>query len=286
MKEVLNIEKLNKKFSEFNLKDVSFTLHEGEIMGFIGPNGAGKTTTIKLMLDVLFPDSGTITYWDSTIHNKSNSIDERIGVVMDQTFLLETWSVEQSEKIVKKFYSNWSSDHFNKLLSKFGISKDKKIKELSKGMLMKLQIAIALSYGASFLILDEPTSGLDPVARDELMDILADFVSTGKNCVFFSTHITTDLEKIAKTITFIENGEIKYTGEKETLLNDYMVVSGASNQLTPEISEKLIGVKDKKGLFNGIVKKEDLENIPEALCSPATIDDIVVCFYKEDMSHE
>lgn len=286
MKEVLSINNLSKKFSEFHLKDVSFSVYEGEIMGFIGPNGAGKTTTIKLMLNVLFPDSGTVKYWGSEIHQKSETADERIGVVMDQTFLLGSWSVEQSEKIVKKFYTNWSSQRFSELIGKFGISKEKKIKELSKGMIMKLQIAIALSYGASFLILDEPTSGLDPVAREELMDILSDFVSNGQNSVFFSTHITTDLEKIAETITFIENGEIKYSGKKETLLNEYMVVSGASNQLTPEISGKLIGLKDKKGLFNGIVKKEDLEGIPEDLCSVATIDDIVVCFYKEDMINE
>lgn len=286
MKTVLEISNLNKSFPNFSLKDVSFKLHEGEIMGFIGPNGSGKTTTIKSILNIIYPDSGKILFWDKSIKSNQGTLDERIGIVMDQTFLLDTWTVRQSEKIIGKFYSNWSTSKFNGLIKQFHIADDKKIKELSKGMIMKLQIAIALSYDANMLILDEPTSGLDPVSRDELMDILKDFVSNGKNCVFFSTHITSDLEKVADTITFIENGIIKYTGRKEDLVSKYIEVSGNVSSLTKEIKEVLIGIKERSGLFSSLALKENSHVIPSELCKDATIDDIVIGFYKEDVDNE
>lgn len=197
MTNYLEVKNLSKSFDSFQLHNISFTLPKGYIMGLIGPNGSGKTTTIKLILNMLKRSGGEIK-----ILGLDNIADEQkakteLGVVFDANYFSDDWLVTQAEKSISVFYPNWKSERFAEMLRKFHISPTKKVKELSKGMQMKLMLACAFSYDAKLLILDEPTSGLDPVSRDELLQILSEYIEDGEHSVLFSTHITGDLERAA-----------------------------------------------------------------------------------------
>ncbi|MDR0406100.1 MAG: ABC transporter ATP-binding protein, partial [Clostridiales bacterium] len=185
MSNILEVRGLCKRYRSFALNEVTFDLPRGYIMGFVGPNGAGKTTTIKLILNVIKPDGGSV----------SVPRQEEIGVVMEAPLYVDDWRVYDVEAAIAPFYRNWDAGQFAGYLKRFGLDAKKKVKELSRGMKVKLQIAAALSHDAKLLILDEPTSGLDPVARDEIRDLLRAFVADERKSVLFSTHITTDLDK-------------------------------------------------------------------------------------------
>lgn len=206
----------------------------GYIMGFIGPNGAGKTTTIKLILNMLAKDGGTIQVFGQDSVLREQDIKERIGVVMDKPFYVEDWTLATVGKSLSPFYQRWDSKKYSTMLSQFSLDPKKKVKELSRGMKMKLMIATALSHGADLLILDEPTSGLDAVARNEFMDILSGFIADENKAILFSTHITADLEKIADYITFINDGKILYSDTKDNLMEKYQIVKGGLGSLTLE----------------------------------------------------
>ena len=208
MTNYLEVKNLSKSFDSFQLHNISFTLPKGYIMGLIGPNGSGKTTTIKLILNMLKRNGGEIK-----IMGLDNVADEQkakaeLGVVFDTNYFSDDWQVTQVEKSISVFYPNWKSERFAEMLRKFHIAPTKKVKELSKGMQMKLMLACAFSYDAKLLILDEPTSGLDPVSRDELVELFRAIVADGQRSILFSTHITSDLEKCASHITFIKDGAI------------------------------------------------------------------------------
>ena len=203
MTNYLEVKNLSKSFDSFQLHNITFTLPKGYIMGLIGPNGSGKTTTIKLILNMLKRNSGEIK-----IMGLDNIIDEQkakaeLGVVFDTNYFSDDWKITQVEKSISVFYPNWNTERFAEMLRKFHIATNKKVKELSKGMQMKLMLACAFSYDAKLLILDEPTSGLDPVSRDELLQILSEYIEDGEHSVLFSTHITGDLERAADYITYI-----------------------------------------------------------------------------------
>lgn len=184
-------------------------------MGFIGQNGAGKTTTMKLILQMVQKDSGQVLFMGGPVNAKSK---QQIGVVFDSSFLLDDWKVADIEGIFSGFYQNWNPHAlYQSYLQRFALDKSKKIKDLSRGMKTKMSLAVALSYGAKLLILDEPTSGLDPVARDEILEILQEYIQDGTRSILFSTHITSDLERIADYITFINKGHMVYTGPKDDL---------------------------------------------------------------------
>jgi ABC-2 type transport system ATP-binding protein len=234
MSSILEVRGLCKRYSDFALNGVTFDVPRGYIMGFIGPNGAGKTTTIKLVLGVINADGGTVNAPDN----------EKIGVVMDAPLYADDWTVRDVESALSPFYSNWNSGLFAEYTRKFGLDAKKKVKELSRGMKVKLQIAAALSHGAELLILDEPTSGLDPVARDEVCDLLRDFVTNERHSVFFSTHITSDLEKTADYITFILGGSVVFTGAKDALLEKYARVTGGLRELNDEQKRLIIGYRE------------------------------------------
>ena len=217
----IKIQNLRKSYRDFTLNDVSFSLPEGQIMGFVGQNGAGKTTTIRLILNMIDRDGGEVKVFGFDNVRDEQRIKQDIGVVFDDIYFVDTWKVREVEKAVKPFYANWSAGVFGQYLRDFDLPAGKRVKELSRGMKMKLMLAVAMSHGAKLLILDEPTSGLDPVARDELLEILEKYISDGQKSILFSTHITSDLEKIADYITLIENGNIFYTGTKDDLLTLY-----------------------------------------------------------------
>ena len=200
MNNVLEINNITKDYKKFKIDNISFNLPKGYIMGFIGANGAGKTTTIKLILNMIKRDSGEIKVFGLDNIREEERIKEQIGVVFDECYYLEDWTINDVEKAVSMFYKNWNSSIYEKYLKEFNLARDKKVKDLSRGMRMKLMIAVAFSHEAKLLILDEPTSGLDPVARDEFLDILRDYIEDEEKSVIFSSHITSDIEKDRKSV--------------------------------------------------------------------------------------
>ncbi|MCL1879910.1 MAG: ABC transporter ATP-binding protein [Actinomycetia bacterium] len=236
----LEVRGLCKSYELFSIENVSFDVPVGCITGFIGPNGAGKTTTIRIIMDMTLKDAGSVRLF------RQEKVVERntdIGVVMDVPFYNDDWTVRDIERGIAPFYPHWDSTTFSGYLGQFGILQKKKVKELSRGMKVKLQIAVALSHGARMLMLDEPTSGLDPVARDEVCYLLPEFASGKGKAVMFSTHITSDLEKVADRIVFILNGGIVCAGDKDALLGNYVLVTGSPDDVDVECSRMIIGYR-------------------------------------------
>lgn len=205
MNNILEVEGLCKSYEHFSLQNISFELPAGYVMGLIGPNGAGKTTTIKSIFQAIAPDSGSVRMFGHEVTAQNVSLKEDIGIVLDHLFYIDEWTVSDVERALSPFYENWDSQKYAFCIQNFHLDPARKLKELSRGMKIKLMVSVALSHDAKLLILDEPTSGLDPVARSELMEILRDFVQDERRSVLFSTHITSDLEKVADFITFILN---------------------------------------------------------------------------------
>ncbi|HEY9059997.1 MAG TPA: ABC transporter ATP-binding protein [Pseudobacteroides sp.] len=281
MSNILEIGNLNASFGDFSIKNVSFVIPQGYIMGFIGPNGSGKTTTIKLILNMINRKGGEIKVLGLDNIAYEDDIKEQIGVVFDQPFFVDEWNLNDVEKAVKLFYKKWDSRKYDDYLKSFKLKRNKKVKDLSRGMKMKLMVAVAMSHDARFLILDEPTSGLDPVARDELMDILSDFVVSEEKSVLFSTHITSDLDKIADYITFINNGEIVYTGTKDKLLESYSLIKGGIGDISEEQKKMILGLREHSAGFEGLITTDKISMMGnKAFIEPCTIDDIIVFMNK------
>jgi ABC-2 type transport system ATP-binding protein len=279
MSSILEVKSLRKEYNEFTLKDISFNLERGYIMGFIGPNGAGKSTTIKLIMNLIRKKSGTINIFgeDNLLHEKE--IKEKIGFVYDENYFYEEITLEEMKRIIAPFYKQWNNKTYDKYIKEFNLPSKKKIKELSKGMKMKYSLAIALSHDAELIIMDEPTSGLDPVFRSEMLDILYSIMQDENKGVFFSTHITTDLEKVADYITFINNGEIIFSEPKDSIIEKYGIVKGASELLDMDTKKEFIGLRESsfgfEGLTNNVerVKKLFKNSI---LIEKPSLDDILV----------
>ncbi len=287
MTSAIEIEGLRKEYRDFTLKDISFTLPQGYIMGFVGKNGAGKTTTIRLMLNIVARSAGTVKIFDLDTVRDEQAIKQDIGVVFDDVFFVDSWKVSEVEKAIKGFYSRWDSAMFARYISHFDLPADKRVKELSRGMKMKLMLAVAMSHEAKLLILDEPTSGLDPVARDELLSILSDYISDGEKTILFSTHITADLEKIADYITVIDDGRIFYTGTKDDLLESFVIVKGGPDDLATQLRAKIIGLTENKAGFSGLMPAVEARHLPGGIVqeTPA-IDQILVYISKGGRNRE
>lgn len=276
MNNMLEVTALSKSYTDFTLDNITFHLPEGFIMGLIGPNGSGKTTTIKSILNMVEPDSGSITVFGKDHVAQEQEIKRDIGVVFDNSYFVDEWSMTDVEKAYSLFYTGWNNETYWSMLSKFRITKEKRIKELSKGMQMKLMLACAFSYDAKLLILDEPTSGLDPVSRDELLEILSGYIEDGRHSVLFSTHITSDLEKIADYITYINLGKMIFTGSKEDFVEGYRIVSGDKKTLTPELKNQLMGIRTFATGYEALIRTQDVLEELQDDALQATIDDIVV----------
>lgn len=231
MDNALEIKGLCKQYEGFALENVSFTLPRGAVMGFIGENGAGKTTTIKSILNLIHRDAGTIRVLGLDNIGDERAVKERIGVVLEDGCFLNTLNARQVDTLMGKAYQNWKPEQFFSFMQRFGIDERKKIKDYSKGMRMKLSIAAALSHGAELLIMDEPTSGLDPVVRDEVLDLFYDFMQDEGHAILLSSHITSDLDKIADYITFIHGGRIVLSEPRDELLDTYGVLHCTADQL-------------------------------------------------------
>ena len=286
MENILDIKGLNKAYEGFALKDVTFSLPKGYIMGFVGQNGSGKTTTIRSILNMANIDSGKISIFGLDSVENAVEIKERLGVVFDSLYLANHLNITQIDKQLAPFYKDWSSEEFFRRIKAFGLPDNKKVGDFSKGMKMKLMVAVALSHKAELMILDEPTSGLDPVARDELLDILSEYISDDSRSVLFSTHITSDVERIADYITVLHGGKVWFTGTKDELHEKYLVLRGAEEDISSSLREKCIGYHGYRNGFDALISADLLDEIPPELeTEKASIDEILVYIAKED-SHE
>ena len=286
MNDYLEVRNLSKSFEGFQLHDITFTLPKGYIMGLIGPNGSGKTTTIKLILNMLKRTGGEVKILGFDNITQEQEAKRNLGVVFDSNYFSDEWKISQVEKSVSAFYENWNTQKFSEILERFQIHPSKKVKELSKGMQMKLMLACAFSYDAKLLILDEPTSGLDPVSRDELLHILSEYIEDGEHSVLFSTHITGDLERAADYITYISYGELFFSGGKDELIDSFRIVKGGREEMPADLNKKMLGIRNFSTGFEALVRTEDLKQFAHLNVEPATIDDIVVFTSKRGEQYE
>jgi len=276
---ILEVKNLRKKFKNFTLDSISFNLEPGYIMGFIGPNGAGKSTTIKLIMNLLKKDGGEIRIFGKDHEKYEKEVKNRIGFVYDENYYYEDLTVNTMKNIVASFYSNWDDNKFNGYMKEFDLNPKAKIKTLSKGMKMKFSLAVALSHNADLIIMDEPTSGLDPVFRREILDILYSVIQDEGKSIFFSTHITTDLEKIADYITFINKGKIVFSKPKDDVLQNYGIVKGGLDILDGNIRKEFIGIRETKVGFEALTDNMDKTRKMfgnKVLIERATLEDIMV----------
>lgn len=278
---MLKVENLCKRYETFQLKNVSFELPAGYIMGFIGINGAGKSTTIKSILNLVHPDSGSVTVLGKDMYRNEIELKQRIGFMLGPVDYYLRIRIARLAGVIGRFYSQWDERQFFGYLEKFGIDPHKRISELSTGMRVKLGIAIALSHGAKLIILDEPTSGLDPLARDELLELFQEIVADGERSILFSTHITSDLDKCADYIIFIRNGELVANDTKDDLIDQHAVVKGPLEALTPELEGRLEGFKRSKYGFSGLIRREKLQDSDAVQIEVPNLEDLMVYYNQE-----
>ena len=257
MKEILRLENVNKKYPSFSLKDVSFAIKPGEIMGFIGRNGAGKTTTLKCIMNLLHYESGSIQAFEKDMTENELENKQRIGFALSELNYYPNRTIKQLMNVTKRFYKNFDEKKFEEVCKVFNLDVNKKLEELSSGMKVKYSVAIALSHKAELLILDEPTSGLDPVSRDEVLDIFREIVKSGERAILFSTHITSDLDKCASNITYIHNGQIVFTGMKKDFINSYLFVKDKTKN--KDLEKEYISFKELDDRIEGLINANNKE---------------------------
>lgn len=221
MEAVLDVKNISKRYQSFTLKNVSFSLTHNHIMGLIGKNGAGKSTTLKALLNITSPESGNVIMFGKDFYPNEKELKQRIGIVFGGIDFYPLKKLSAITSVTKRFYQNWDHSQYKKYISRFGLDENKKLKELSNGMKVKYLLALALSHHAELLILDEPTSGLDPVSREELLNIFRNLVESENCSILFSTHITSDLDKCADDITYIQNGEVFLSADKSVFLQSF-----------------------------------------------------------------
>lgn len=284
MNSTLILKNVNKKYekSNFAIKDISFSVPEGSIVGFIGENGAGKSTTMNCILNVIRRDSGTIEIFGREMTDEDIDIRENIGVVYDSNNFPEYLTAKQLADILGRIYSKWDDFCFEQFLRRFGLPESQKIKTYSRGMSMKLAIAVALSHDSKLLILDEATSGLDPIMRDEILDVLLEFVKQEDHSILLSSHITSDLEKIADYIVFIHNGEIILSKTKDELIYEYGVIRCSENDFHNILSEDILSSMKKDYQIDVLIKNRKLieKKYKNLIVDSVSLDEIMLLLVK------
>ena len=280
MNNILELKHVTKRYPGFALEDLSLALPSGCVMGFIGENGAGKSTTIKLILDLLKKDEGEISIFGESTEEGFAQMKEQIGVVMDECNFPEAMTAANIEKMMAKCYRTWDSARYEQYLGRFELPHDKKIKDYSRGMKMKLMLAAALSHDSRLLLLDEATSGLDPIVRDEILDIFLDFIQDESHGIFVSSHILSDLEKICDYVAFLHKGKLVFCEEKSELLEKYAVVKCTKRELETLDDSAIVGVRENSFGVEALALRD---RIPAGLvCDPASIEDIMLYHVKEE----
>ena len=284
MNSALILKNVNKKYekSNFAIKDISFSVPEGSIVGFIGENGAGKSTTMNCILNVIRRDSGTIEIFGREMTDEDIDIRENIGVVYDSNNFPEYLTAKQLADILGRIYSKWDDFCFEQFLRRFGLPESQRIKTYSRGMSMKLAIAVALSHDSKLLILDEATSGLDPIMRDEILDVLLEFVKQENHSILLSSHITSDLEKIADYIVFIHNGKIILNKTKDELIYEYGVIRCSENDFHNISSEDILSSMKKDYQIDVLIKNRKLmeKKYKNLIIDSVSLDEIMLLLAK------
>lgn len=284
MDNILELQQVSKTFSKsnFTLDHVSFSLPYGSIMGFVGENGAGKTTTIDCILNTIAKDEGSVKLFGREMQDTDTDIREKIGVVYDGDNFPGHWSAEQLSRIMQGFYTNWDDELFRKYLGEFQLPPKQRIKHYSRGMTMKLAIAAALSHHPQLLILDEATSGLDPIMRDEMLDVFLDFVQEEDHSILLSSHITSDLEKVADYITFIHNGKLIMTASKNDLVYHYAVMRCKESQFRALQRDDMIAYRKRDFQIDVLVSdgKEAQRKYKDAVIDHVSLDEIMLLLVK------
>lgn len=273
----IEVNHIYKRYEQFQLNDVSFTVPSGCVVGFIGENGAGKTTTIKSILNCIKLDQGEIKLFGTS---SDDAAKEDIGVVFDQNFFYEGISAKDIDLILKNTYKNWDSQLFYKYCTDWELPVNKSMKQLSKGMKMKVSIASALAHHPKLLILDEATSGLDPISRNDILDIFLEFIQDENHSIFFSSHITSDLEKIADRIIFIHKGQILFEKDKDEIRDNYGILK-TQNQDVLKNAHLIRKMRNSFGTEYLIDNRQEIRRAyPDVICDAISIDDIMVFYVK------
>lgn len=280
MRNVIEIKGVTKDYGDFKLDNINMVVPKGGICGFIGQNGAGKTTTIRLILDIIKADSGEIRVWDSDMSVNGKELKESIGVVYDEMGFHEFMTPKQLDKMFRNIYKNWDSNEFREYLNRFSLPFNKKCGDFSRGMRMKLQIAVALSHKAKLLIMDEPTSGLDPIVRAEMLDIFQEFVTDEEHTILFSSHITSDLERIADWIVFINRGKVFLSGNREELLEKHGIIKCSDEEKNKIDNQYIVGNRSFAYGVEVMVndRKACMKEYPDLVMDRAGLEDILT-FY-------
>mgnify|MGYP000993397244 FL=1 len=273
----IEIKDLVKQFDNFKLGPINLTIPKGTIVGYIGQNGAGKSTTIKLLLGLLNKDSGEIKILDE-INPSSVGLKDKLGIVFDDLLVPEEMTLIDVEKFCSRVYSKWNKNSFYKFKEKFNLPEKKIIKNYSRGMKMKLSIAVALSHNAELLILDEATSGLDPIVREEILDLLLDFMQDENHTILISSHILSDLEKVADYIAFINDGKILFMETKDELKENYGICTLSNEEVTSIDEEAIVGRRVHSFGQELLVKKNLIPN--GIIFQKPSIEDIMIYFVK------
>ncbi len=282
MKNAIEVKGLTKKYQLFKLDDVSFTVPGGTIVGLIGENGAGKSTTLKCILNLIRRDGGEITLLEKDNVKDERLVKEDIGVVLDETGFHDTLTADMVGNVLSRIYQKWDKNLYQELLKRYDLPRNLFLKEFSKGMRMKLAIAAALAHHPRLLILDEPTSGLDPVVRDEILDEFFAFIKDEDHAILMSSHITTDLEKVADSIVYLHKGKVLLQGEKDELLERYGKLLCSKEQLAQVDKTLLGGVRENQFGCEALVKdrSELKRRYPGLTVDPVSLDDIMVLTVK------
>ena len=279
----LELNNVSKQYKDFNLDNVSFKVPQGSIVGLIGENGAGKSTTINTILGLIKKDGGTITMLGKKDFDAA--CRENIGVVFDGNNYPDMLTPKQLGKVFKNIYSSWNRKKYEELLKKFNLPTDKKIKQFPKGMKMKYAVSVAFSHNSKLLILDEATSGLDPIMRDEILDMFLDFIQDEENSILVSSHITSDLEKVADYIVFIHDGKIVFSKPKDELLENYGIIKCGSDLFDKIDKEKMIAYRKQDYEWQILIddRQSAQKKYPKALIVPAGIDEIMLMYVKGEI---
>lgn len=280
---ILEVTGLKKSYQNFMLRDVSFTVPEDCITGFIGVNGAGKSTTIHSILNLVQKDAGTIQFRGKDISKNEKAFKDKIGVVFDSGCFYEELSLKEMTELISSSYSHWNESAYKQYMDMFSLHPEQIVGTLSKGMKMKYSLALALSHDAELLIMDEPTSGLDPLMREQFLNILKAYLEPGGRAVFYSTHITADLEKAADMLIMIHNGAIVFEEEKDALLERFRIVKGDTRELSPDMEPLMLHFDKSNYGFTGITDQQEKlkQSGKDLLFERATAEDIMLAYVKE-----
>ncbi len=283
--ELLSVQNLCKNYDRFRLKDVSFSLDAGYIMGFIGANGAGKTTTLKSMLGLVRKDGGEVRVMGEDFAANELKLKQHIGFMLGGVDYFAKTKIRNITDVARRFYDNWDDTVYRQYMRRFALDENKRPAELSNGMRVKYALVLALSHHARLLLLDEPTSGLDPVARDNLLELFQELIEDGQRSILFSTHITSDLEKCADFITYIENGSIIESRPMDDLLAAYRLVKGMAEQLG-NVAPRLIASKKHSFGFTGLIRTEDIKPEDALSVDAPSLEDIMIYYAKKEALYE